>query len=324
MIKTLMTSLMLISLVSPAVCAQVEEVSFEPVRFNTGPWREGPSLDLPRAGLSAAVLNEKIFAAGGSGLIEPRDEFEVYEPEFGIWRALSALPVGLESFGMTAWRGRIWVAGGYSADTRAEPSPKVWSYDPELDAWQGEADLVGPKASLSLVVVDDTLYAIGGEDGFDGAMVYDPETISWSALPAPQSTQRRGGQAVVFNDTIWLIGGVREGVSTSSVDIYDPETGDWSRGPDLPAARAGHSVLVLDGRIHLFGGRSADMRRTLDDYWVLDGDQWRALGALPSPRTEAAGVVLNREVWLIGGGAGAGFFAPFTAVDVVDVFNPEQ
>jgi len=32
-------------------------------------------------------------------------------------------------------------------------------------------------------------------------------------------------------------------------------------------------------------------------------------------------VALGAEIWVIGGGAGAGFFAPFTAVDSVDVLD---
>ena len=81
--------------------------------------------------------------------------------------------------------GKIYVAGGYSSEAGAEPIDQGWSYDPETDAWSAETALPGAKASLSLVAVNDQLYALGGEDGAPGLFVYDPEAQSWNAAEAP-------------------------------------------------------------------------------------------------------------------------------------------
>ena len=295
-----------------------------PMALATGPWREEAELIAPRAGLGATVLDDLIYSAGGAGLVEPRADFEVFDPLSSNWRPLSAVPVGVEGFGITAWRDRIWLAGGYTSETRAEPSDQVWSYDPQMDVWQSETPLAGPKASFALVAVMDRLVALGGEHGFEDLMVYDPASVEWSARAAPDETRRRGAAAVVLNDEIWLIGGVRDGLSSARVDIYDPESDDWREGPALPQPRAGHSAAIVNGELHVFGGRSADMRTTLDEHWVLTDGRWVPQAAMPVPRTEAAIAVLGGEVWLIGGGAGSGFFAPFTAVDSVDVYTPQQ
>ncbi|XBQ15988.1 MAG: kelch repeat-containing protein [Oceanicaulis sp.] len=288
----------------------------------SGPWRTGPELAQARSGLSAAVLDGRIYAAGGSGLVDPRAEVEVYDPEARIWRLGEPLPVGLERFGMTAAGGRIWVAGGYAAGGGSAPSDQVWSFDPNAGAWQSEPALPGPKASFALLSHDDRLYALGGEDGAAGMFVFDPEGQSWSALPAPAETARRGAAAVAHDGEFWLIGGASEGAASARVDVYDPEAGAWRRGPDLPAPRAGHAAAVIDGAIHIFGGRSADLRRTLADHLALVDGAWTDKPAMVNPRTEAAAAALEGEIWLIGGGAGAGFFAPFTAVNSVDVVRP--
>ena len=135
---------------------------------------------------------------------------------------------------------------------------------------------------------------------------------------------RRGAAAVVVGQEIWLIGGISARTSSAAVDIYDVSTSTWREGPALPEPRAGHAAAVLDGRIHVFGGRSADMQRTVRDHFQLDPAtlEWTEGPELPVARTEAAAAALGNEVWLIGGGAGAGFFAPFTAVDTVDVIRP--
>lgn len=55
-----------------------------------GPWRPGPRLETARAGLAAVVHDGVIYAAGGAGLVEPRNDFEALEPEDGAWRARAA------------------------------------------------------------------------------------------------------------------------------------------------------------------------------------------------------------------------------------------
>ena len=293
--------------------------------FSLGtPWRAGPSLYEARAGLAAAAHDGRIYAAGGAGLVDPRADFEIYDPEVGRWLDRAALPVGLERFAMASLDGRIYVAGGFSAESGAESIARMWSYDPGANVWQGEPDMPGAKSAFSLLAVNGALYAVGGEDGVAGVFVYDPGTLQWRAAAAPDTVNRRGAAAVVLDGAIWMIGGVRDGVSSAEVDIYDVELDEWREGPPLPEARAGHAAAVLGGHIHVFGGRSADMQRTVRDHFKISpGDEaWRAATPLPSARTEAAAAALDGEVWLIGGGAGAGFFAPFTAVDTVDVIRP--
>ncbi|KAA5801722.1 hypothetical protein F1654_12620 [Alkalicaulis satelles] len=289
----------------------------------SGPWRPGPRLETARAGLAAVVHDGVIYAAGGTGLVEPRNDVEALDPADGVWRARAPLPQGLERFGMAAAHGRIWVAGGYSSESRSEPSAEVWSYDPESDVWQGEPAMPRAKASFSLLHVNGALYAVGGEHGSPGVYRFDLETREWSTLEAPESVGRRGAAAVVLDGAIWIVGGSRDGETSPGVDIFDAESATWTTGPDLPEPRAGHAMAAKNGAIHLLGGRSSDMRRTLRDHLILDpgAREWRTSSSLPGTRTEAAAVALGSEIWLIGGGAGAGFFAPFTSVDSVDVLD---
>lgn len=288
-----------------------------------GPWRPGPRLESARAGLAGVLHDGVIYAAGGAGLVEPRNDFEALEPEDGVWRARAPLPLGLERFGMASADGRIWVAGGYSSESSGEPIAEVWSYDPESDVWQGEPAMPAAKASFSLIEADGMLYAVGGEDGSTDMYVFDLAEREWTTLAAPLETGRRGAAAVRIGSQIWLAGGSRDGDTSARVDIYDLVAGEWRRGPDLPQPRAGHAMTALDGAIHILGGRSSDMRQTLRDHLILDAGAsgWRQGVALPATRTEAAAVAVGAEIWVIGGGAGAGFFAPFTAVDSVDVLD---
>ncbi|WP_421786298.1 Kelch repeat-containing protein [Hyphobacterium sp.] len=314
--------------------------------FADGYWRPSANLPDPRAGLAAAELNGRVYAAGGSGLTEPNNTVEVFDPSTMQWRELSGLPRGLERFGFAALNGRLYAAGGYALGDPGEnrgnefaqspdfvrfdvdplgPRNEMWSMDPTDGSWLRETSMPGPKASFQLLALDGRLYAVGGEDGLDGVFVFNPENRLWDILPAPAEIARRGAASVVLNGRIYMIGGVDDGATTGRVDIFDPASGDWTIGPALPAPRAGHAAAVLDGEIHVMGGRSEGLNATLASHLRLDTDRgsWIEDAPLQTPRTDAAAVSLNGELMIIGGGAGGGFFAPFTAIGATEIYSPE-
>jgi len=58
---------------------------------------------------------------------------------------------------------------------------------------------------------------------------------------------------------------------------------------------------------------------------LLPGDEnWNPETDLLSPRTAAGATALESGIYVVGGGSGGGFFAPFTALDSTDVFTNED
>ncbi len=292
-----------------------------------GGWDSAARLDASRAGLGVVVHDGRIYAAGGSGLTDPRDEFESYDLGLDRWYPETPLPRGLERFGMASINNRIYVAGGYSrGEDGVAPSAGVWSWSFAGNIWQSEAAMPAPKADLALIANGEALYAFGGLNDDGRAFVFDPEARSWETLAAPEGLTRRGMAAAVLDGRIYLAGGRLDGVTQTRFDMFDPETGEWARGPDLSSPRSGAAVAVLDGRIHLLGGRGDDARETLQTHisWQPGESSWRNELDLPAPRTGGGAAVLDHRIYLIGGGAGGGFLAPFTALDTTDVFDPER
>jgi len=332
-----MKTLRLLTLLSLGIAAA------SPV-FADGYWRRAPELPDARSGLAAVEMNGRVYAAGGSGLTEPNNTVEAFDPSTLQWQDATALPRGLERFGFASVNGRLYAAGGYAASDRSRmdtndltefrrpefeplrPSADMWSLDPLEGVWLRETPMPGPKASFQLVALGGLLYAIGGEDGSDGIFVFDPEGRGWSILPAPAEIARRGATAVALNNHIYFIGGVDDGVVTGRVDVFDPASESWTIGPALPAPRAGHAIAVVDGGIHIVGGRSESLSTTLSSHLRLDSEtgDWVEEPGLESPRTDAAMVAINGELMVIGGGSGGGFFAPFTAIGATDIFTPEN
>jgi len=304
---------------SPALCQ--DDVN-SGLALHSG-WQSGPELESARAGLATATLDGQIYAAGGAGRVTPRDDFEVYDSEIHRWRALSPLPEGLERFGLAAADGRIWAAGGYSAESGSEPVALMWSYDPEADIWQSETPMPAARAAFAMIAYDNRLYAVGGTEEPGGIFVFDIEAREWSALEAPPELRRRDAGIALVDGEIWVTGGIVERRAVTRVDVYDIAAGSWRRGPDLPEARAGHVLVFGQSRVLALGGRGEDLRSTHDTVFAInpDGSAWQSDAPLPGARTEAAAAVLDETIFLIGGGVGGGVFAPFTALASVDILG---
>lgn len=290
-----------------------------------GDWEAAARLDASRAGLAVVSHEGRIYAAGGSGLTDPRSEFESYDLELDRWFPETALPRGLERFGLASVNGRIYAAGGYArGEDGVAPSAGVWSWSFEGNIWQSEAAMPAAKADLSLVTVGGSLYAFGGLRDDRAAFIFDPEERRWETINVPDGVTRRAMAVAVVDGRVYLMGGRLDADTVVRVDSFDPETGAWDRAPELPAPRSGAAVAVLDGRIHLLGGRGADSRETLQTHvsWQPGETSWREEQLMPAPRTGGGAAVLADAIYLVGGGSGGGFLAPFTALDTTDVFDP--
>lgn len=114
--------------------------------------------------------------------------------------------------------------------------------------------------------------------------------------------------AVVFNDKMWLMGGV--GSMGPTNDVWSSVDGsEWVRVTDSAPwqARTEASAVVLNGKIWLFGG--TDQTAVFNDVWSSDnGYDWQQVTADASwaARSGHSAVVLNNKIWLFGGVDGSG------------------
>ncbi len=290
-----------------------------------GHWSTGAPLQKGRAGLGVEVLNGKIYAIGGSGVLMPLGNAETYKPGMGGWRIDADLPVGLESFGMTSFKGKLYAAGGYAADTDGHPNARMWEYDPKIDEWVQSPAMPSPRAGFALVAAAGKLYAFGGTGPeAEKIFVFDLQERQWSTLEQGLRDSRDLA-AIAMGEQIYVIAGGPASNPVAAVHIFDIADEQWAQGPALPLARSGHAIAALKGDIHVFGGRSGGRGVSLADHWVLDTKigQWAASEPLPTPRTGAKAITLDGAIYLVGGGAGGGFFAPFTAMSDTDIWRPD-
>jgi N-acetylneuraminic acid mutarotase len=116
---------------------------------------------------------------------------------------------------------------------------------------------------------------------------------------------------VAVEGKIYVIGGQfhhdSQQLDQPRVDIYDPKTDSWSRGPQLPKGHS-HSeggTFVSAGRIYMVGGHKTPEggKKQIDsDVLALDRDgAWKLVGKLPMPLSSPAAAILDGKLFVAGG-----------------------
>ncbi len=291
-----------------------------------GEWSEGTPSASGRAFAASALLGEEVYIAGGAGISKPVSSVDAYDTIGDIWRALPALPLGLQQAAMASVNGRLYISGGYTEESPGPDNAALYQFDPSVGVWVRGPDMPGPRAWHEMVGVNGKLYVIGGVGPrANRVFVFDPMTDEWSVLSANLPAERSALGLTVLGGEIYAIGGRRtNGAPSARVDILDPAAGRWRTGPALPEPRAGIGAAVLNGRIHVIGGEQVSPPRTFSEHNVLNGagNGWESAEPLATPRHGAAVAVADGILFAIGGATGPGVYTVFTVSDLVSIYRP--
>jgi N-acetylneuraminic acid mutarotase len=127
---------------------------------------------LPNLGL----IGGKIYAAGGQDAnhigIDTVEDYDLSTGQWTLHQSVSSImPLRRLNPGTAVLGEKIYVAGGEDEDLTSDPGPKftVQVYDPTTDSWSTSIGnpvlpaLPSGRRNLGCAVVDDLLYALGGE-----------------------------------------------------------------------------------------------------------------------------------------------------------------
>ncbi|WLD96320.1 kelch repeat-containing protein [Agrobacterium leguminum] len=249
----------------------------------------------------------------------------------GIWQRKAPMPVLLGETNAVSDGKSVYVVGGTEQDS-AGTSPRdatalVLKYEPSTDRWQKLADLPEALSHVGTAVLDGKLYAVGGFTTnvhlgpSSGAFVYDPGLNIWSKLPA-LSPARGSVSLAAVGGKIHAFGGrvsdkvidlpmpagaprMQAGYGTVSLhQVYDPLQKRWTEAAAVPGLARDHmAIAVLDGKIHLLGGRLADTddNQTRHDVYDPATDRWTEAAPLPSARSAGAATVIGGHIVFTGG-----------------------
>jgi N-acetylneuraminic acid mutarotase len=154
---------------------------------------------------AVAVLDDRIYVAGGTGAGMIGNEVESYDPATDSWTTLAPMRVPRNHCAGGFIGGRFYVAGGrpgVGAESALE------AYDPRADVWTTLPSMPTGRSGVAAAAVNGRLYVFGGEGAriFGEVEVFDPVTNAWSRLSA-MPTPRHGIFASAIGSSVYLPGG---------------------------------------------------------------------------------------------------------------------
>ena len=229
----------------------------------------------------------------------------------GRWIPRAALPLPRSEMAWAAaFADRMHLVGGYGEQRVDRPYHQV--YDPSIDRWTVAAALPRGANHVGVVFLDGELYAIGGfveqnRRPHAECFVWNARSDAWRGI-APLPAACGSVACVALDGILHGIGGATGDTfpDKRSVDwhlVYDPKADRWSRRAPLPTARDHVGALVVNGAIHVIGGRVNDFNTNSNLHHVYDAkaDKWEPRYPLPTARSGHGAALYRGRVFVMGG-----------------------
>ncbi|TAK00845.1 MAG: hypothetical protein EPO39_15230 [Candidatus Manganitrophaceae bacterium] len=209
---------------------------------------------------------------------------------------------------------------------------------PTGSSWINLAPMNTLRSHCGAVAIGGKIYVFGGGGpefkSLQTVEVYDPKSDRWTFGPE-MPTLRSGVVAVNLNDQAYVMGGgFRRPDGTFNfltvVEIFDPKTGAWSKGPDLLQRHDAPAATVFNDMIYLFGGHHpeatggpmTDPAFAFSERLDRKEGGWREIAPMPTPRFSLAAVPFGQKIWTMGG---AGFRdGSFHNYDLIEQYDPAE
>ncbi|MFC3148457.1 Kelch repeat-containing protein [Piscinibacterium candidicorallinum] len=207
-------------------------------------------------------------------------------PAGPVWRAAPSLPLDVQEIYPALHGGEIWVAGGFT-------------------------------------------HAGGKLGATERVVAFDLDKQQWREAPALPTPSHHVHLASV-NGSLLAVGGFIGGESRTqwiaTPRVLRLDGARWVEQAPLPRPIGEAVPLVLDGRLHLIGGRAPTGSANagwrdhvdVDEHLVLEDGRWRRAAPLPLARNSHGGAVLAGELHIISGRTVAGNNAPQSAHHIYD------
>ncbi|CAO4380770.1 unnamed protein product [Caenorhabditis nigoni] len=149
-----------------------------------GDWKDGPPLQRPRADGAVISCNGDLYILGGFNGKEYEEKIEKLNDAVQKFEVVGEMQGSRAGFAACAFRGRIYVAGGWSNSCNTLRS--VRSYDPMTNSWKDEPSLNKDRKYFTLHATNKHIYAIRGcADSWsliNEVEKYDPDTNKWEVI----------------------------------------------------------------------------------------------------------------------------------------------
>nr|XP_036220899.1 kelch-like ECH-associated protein 1B isoform X4 [Bactrocera oleae]XP_036220900.1 kelch-like ECH-associated protein 1B isoform X4 [Bactrocera oleae]XP_036220901.1 kelch-like ECH-associated protein 1B isoform X4 [Bactrocera oleae] len=215
-------------------------------RYNTSTeqWRPCAPMTVPRHRVGVAVMDELMYAVGGSAGSEYHSSVEYYDPDQDRWTLVQPMHEKRLGVGVVVINRLLYAIGGFNGSDRLTT---VECYHPENNEWTLVHPMQYERSGAGVAAINQYIYVVGGFDGTRQLATverYDTENQVWE-LVAPVRVARSALSLTSLDGKLYAIGGFDGTNFLSIVEVYDPKTNTWEQGTPLNSGRSGHASAVI-------------------------------------------------------------------------------
>ena len=281
-----------------------------------GHWRREPEAPKAQVEGSAAAIGPILYTAGGA---KPGNlhTFLAYDTRSRRWSEPTRLPVGLNHSQLVAYRGDLYLPGGYADGER--PTAAFWRFDPHTGRWSEMPPLPQALGAAAAAVIGHRLYAVDGapqtyfvddpQPPYDELQVYDFERGTWALGPKPPLAVHHA-TATALGGRLYLVGGRTDPErATSAFYSFDPRAARWRRLPDLPTGPTSTAgAVTVHGEVVVYGGDDERGWKkgegsVVASAWAFDpgNGRWRRLPDMRLERQAFGAAVAGGRIYAVAG-----------------------
>lgn len=214
------------------------------------------------------LLNGKILVAGGHGVAgnyyDSLASAELYDPTSHTWTNTGSMnSVRRHHSAVLLPNGKVLVAGGYATENDINYTAEL--YDPSTGVWTTTAPVNTAQSGirrLTLLADGKALLTKGFEYVGPGwrpvGELYDFVSESWTVTGAMTYGGGYHSSTLLPNGHVLVAGGYGNSpgdLYQTTVDVFNPQTGNWSNTNGLLTARKNHTATLLtSGKVLVTGG----------------------------------------------------------------------
>ncbi len=217
-----------------------------------------------------------------------------------VWRRIPDIPTGRSEVTATAFRGEVYVIGGFGGGRVVEIfDGQRWRRGPDLPLGVDHA------MAAAVEIADGAgVYVFGGNAGGPTARSFRlaPDATAWreiAAMPGPRSQ----AAAVARGSSIYVVGGYDGQRLVAPTYAYEANADRWRQVAPIPTTRDHLAAAMLTGRICAIGGRKLSLTTNLATFECYDpgADSWEAMPSAPTARGGVGAAAVGDRFVFVGG-----------------------
>ena len=268
---------------------------------NLDVWTLKNLMPIKRYNFALCSYENRIYVIG-----EPDGLNQVYNPVTDSWENRTFMPTPRTQLEANVVDGKIYLIAGRTGGANSTIALNE-VYDIETDTWITKESIPYPVVQYASAVVNKKIYVFGGQNEYElplnlnATQIYDTLTDTWTfGATLPKTVWQASAGATTGNlapKRIYVIGGLpeKEFIGVDWVQIYNPETNNWTSGESMPTARFKLDVVVLNDILYVMRGSPFF---NLNGIYSYENEQYTPAGYIPENNLILSGFLFLGIIFL--------------------------